>query len=510
MAISGFSKVSVDLEDDEDVRKAAFAKAQSLFNKALQNYRQQGSAAEVLNLFEDVEAALSDYLQTGFTGLVEKELELVLKGRLHQAVIFASLEARTDRWSRVKALTEDVLQFDYTNCHARWLRGQALLHGFKKRKEASEEMQRAVDNARQQGKTAEVTQWSGEMVALFDASSAVPSTSSSTSSPSKADQPSEASSTVSPAEATTAQPSSSSSAAGLQKGFFDRPKKTAKAAAAKPAASEPSSSSSAPPPKVKDDAELKVMAAELAEAKAAAAELAEIKRTLAEATAAHDEEVSRLQAELEEVRGESEDADRRQGEWQKNLLGELEAITLSLDDMLEPKHSSSAGRHNISEALDELKNVASSLTERLQSDKAWAEGEHRALLDCSTEVLTLREMTSRELKERQDASKQQVAELNKLTKLIGDVKPSIKVLRERAKEQLVAAGKEDEEPDLQRIVKKAMDFQALPTSTKLGAFLDDAAFMRLMLGAALLGMLLMLGIFIEVFGRYQCRFVCSR
>merc|ERR1719183_2115898 len=113
--------------------------------------------------------------------------------------------------------------------------------------------------------------------------------------------------------------------------------------------------------------------------------------------------------------------------------------------------------------------------------------------------MTLREMTSRELKERQDTSKQQVSELRDLVKRLGELKPSIKVLRERAKEQQAAAGQEDEEPDLQRMAKKAMTFRALPASTRLMAYVDDPAMLRLMAVATLLGMLLMLGIFIEVF-----------
>merc|ERR1711871_1938175 len=115
-------------------------------------------------------------------------------------------------------------------------------------------------------------------------------------------------------------------------------------------------------------------------------------------------------------------------------------------------------------ALRDLRTSATELTERLQSDKTWAEGEHRAFLDCSTEVLTLREMTSRELKERQDTSRKQVAELGDLVKRLGELKPSVKALRERAKEQLAASGQEDEGPDLARIAKRAVAFRTLPAS----------------------------------------------
>merc|ERR1712185_138596 len=100
-------------------------------------------------------------------------------------------------------------------------------------------------------------------------------------------------------------------------------------------------------------------------------------------------------------------------------------------------------------------------------------------------------------------------ELKDLAKRLVDMKPSLKTLRDRAKQQLVASGQEDEEPDLQRIARKCIEFRALPASTKLAAFLDDAAMLRLMLLAMFLGMLLMLGILIEGFSYKKCRFVCA-
>ena len=53
----------------------------------------------------------------------------------------------------------EVLQFDFNNAHARWLRGLALQHGNKKSAEAQEECRRAVECARAQGKEAEAAQW---------------------------------------------------------------------------------------------------------------------------------------------------------------------------------------------------------------------------------------------------------------------------------------------------------------------------------------------------------------
>jgi len=118
-------------------------------------------------------------------------------------------------------------------------------------------------------------------------------------------------------------------------------------------------------------------------------------------------------------------------------------------------------------------------------------------------------MTSRELKERQDTSKQQIGELKELTKRLNDLKPSVKVLRDRAKKQALANGKEDDEPDLQSFASGALQFRALPASTKLAAFVDDAAVLRLMALAMLFGALVMLGIIVEVVGHRKCRFVCA-
>merc|ERR1719265_403432 len=54
------------------------------------------------------------------------------------------------------------------NAHARWLRGMALLHGTTKTQDAKEEMQRAIEQARAQGKTAEVKQWEADFRRCFD------------------------------------------------------------------------------------------------------------------------------------------------------------------------------------------------------------------------------------------------------------------------------------------------------------------------------------------------------
>eukprot|EP00913_Durusdinium_trenchii_P016747 g15741.t1 len=85
---------------------------------------------------------------------------------LKQAVSLAQ-QGLPDRWPRIKMLAEDVLQFDFNNAHARWLRGLALHHGFRRPKEAQDECARAVECARLQGKEAEANQWEAEVRKTF-------------------------------------------------------------------------------------------------------------------------------------------------------------------------------------------------------------------------------------------------------------------------------------------------------------------------------------------------------
>jgi len=490
MDVPGFSKVSGNLEDEEDTRLLSFNNGKALFSKAMEGYRLQVPGEEVLTLFEEAEASIAPYLQSGLTGLREKELELVLKGRLHQAVVLVRLEGHPERWNRVKALTEDVLQFDFSNCHARWIRGLALFHGFKKQAEAAEEMRNAVDCAKKQGKLGEVAQWEAEMNAVLGGSAASSSSAAGAEPGAAAEEEVEdASAAAAGKEAATAAVKSAGSgraAAGMQKGFFNRPSKASSASTT-------------------------------AKAQAAAVTSTAQQPQEAAVAAAGGKEIAEMQVQLSELRRDSEEAERQRQEvdrqhefWQRNLLNELEAMSSGFNEALEAERAvARQDRPDLLVALRDLRASTTELTERLQSDRTWAEGEHRAFLDCSTEVMTLREMTSRELKERQETSKQQVSEFRALVKSLGELKPSVKVLRERAKEQLASCGQEDEEPDLQRIAKRAMTFRALPASTRLAAFLDDAAMLRLMAIAMFLGMLLMLGIFIEAFGYYKCRFVCS-
>jgi len=319
---------------------------------------------------------------------------------------------------------EDVLQFDFNNCHAHWLRGHSLLYGLQRQSEALEEMRMAVDCARTQGKTAEAEQWEMELREQCDTD---------------------------------------------------------------------------------DGGIVELEQSEEVEDSEPPTESASI-------DAAMMEELSELRQQVAKMRRDSSDVECRHQAWHRDLCVELEATGTSLEEALSAERTAAASSHEpaLLPLLGKLKTSASELTDRLQADRKWVDGEHQAFLDCSTEVLTLREMTAREFKERQDTSKQQTTDLDDLAKRVGELKPSVKVLRDRAKQKLLDRGQEDDEPDLALAARKALQFRALPASVKLRSFLDDPAVLRLTALSFVLGMLFMLGVFIEGFGRYRCRFVCSR
>merc|ERR1740129_645721 len=74
-------------------------------------------------------------------------------------MIMSGLPDHANHWERVQTLVEEVLTYDFHNCHARSLRAYALMHGCQKRKEAVEEMRRAIELARQRGGLPEADQW---------------------------------------------------------------------------------------------------------------------------------------------------------------------------------------------------------------------------------------------------------------------------------------------------------------------------------------------------------------
>lgn len=139
----------------------------------------------------------------------------MLKGRLHQAVSIAQMTEIPNRWTRVKELSEDVLQFDFNNAHARWLRGLAL-KSMGKTKEAEEECRRAVDCARSQGKDGEAQQWDKELQETFGGGTATSRTPKATPQAAAADA-------GAPGGQAEAQPAAKKAPSpALQKGFFNR------------------------------------------------------------------------------------------------------------------------------------------------------------------------------------------------------------------------------------------------------------------------------------------------
>lgn len=496
MAASGFSKVSgTILEDEEDGRLATFKKAQVAYDAAQKLYNQQGNSADVLQRFAEAEEMLSPLMQCGgLMGLREKELETLLKGRLHRGVIMAHMEDLPDRWNQVKSLADDVLQYDFNNCHARWLRGLSLLNSTKQRREAREEMTRAVECARSQGKDGEAKTWEAEIQAAFEDDEAVSYSTGETaaSQESSGEAVSTATSSAAPS-ASDAKPRVKSTGKTIQKGFFNRRSQKSSATEAatvkletSAVSAEPTAGSSAPSTISgrgnSDDPQQKLQLEEQSQ------ELAELRQQLAD-----------LQAKQQAT-------EQHQHSWQQDLQAQLEAMIVEFGQELR-QSAQQLSTGNARSAMDDLKIAVSELKERLQSDREWAETGHRKFMDCSTEVLTLREMTSREFKERQDMSRQQVSEVKDLAKRLDDVKPTLKVLKERVK---LKAGLHEEEPDLPRAAEQAMRFKALPASVKLQALLDDSTMLRMMVFAAGLGMLLMVGTFVEAFGYMKCRFVCAR
>merc|ERR1719277_2925576 len=120
-------------------------------------------------------------------------------------------------------------------------------------------------------------------------------------------------------------------------------------------------------------------------------------------------------------------------------------------------------------------------------------------------------MAASELRERQDASRQQVSELKALTKNLGDLKVATKSLRDNVRMRIAGAPRgQEEEPNKEHISASVTDFQMLPFSTRLSVLTNDATVLRLCGLFALLGMLLMLGICVEGFSFYRCRFACNR
>ena len=69
----------------------------------------------MLQVFLFAEEALEPLCCHGLASFDPKELEIILKGQLHQTVAIAQLEDLFDRCPKVKAPAEDVLQFGFNN-----------------------------------------------------------------------------------------------------------------------------------------------------------------------------------------------------------------------------------------------------------------------------------------------------------------------------------------------------------------------------------------------------------
>lgn len=498
MEVVGFSKVGADLEDDEEERQRTNRAARALYKTAEEAYFAKGSREEVLQHFERAEAAMAPLLGSGLMGLAPRELEPVLKGRLHQAVIIAHLPDYPHKWVKVKALVEDVLQFDFGNCHARWLRSLCL-RGQHRVSEAVEEMKRAVEYARSQGKSTEADQWEAEISALGEPSGTRGDAMDPPSS-GGAGLPGEAGRTQ-PAEDCSGEEARPKSAAlaspAVQKGFFNRQRQKA------------SSTTATSRPRARS-----VTAACVA-AHPAGDDTQRARETENEQQLQQQrEELAKLRQQLQDEQNQRRLDQQRLAQWHYALREEVDAIGSDFERVLASEQEQEQDSHAAEESCVALPHLEASVAEvrdLMQASRTWSEAEHQKLVDFATEVVTLREMSARELRERQDTSKQQMADVQDIVKRMGELKATAKTLRDHVRrmgdpdDQHAAA-----ERDMQRLADAVADFHALPKAVKIAALTDDAAMLRLMVLASVLGMLFVLGLFGEAFGALSCRFVCVR
>lgn len=586
MVASGFSKVgNIEFEDEDDELRRLGQNAHHLFKKAETQYMANASKEEVLQMFMQAEAAMAPLLANGgLMGLSPADLEPVLKGKLHQAVILASLEDQPDRWTRIKAHAEAVLQFDFGNCHARWLRGlalQATAAGGSRAKEAEEELRRAVECARTLGKTKEAEQWTGEIERMFgaggdaaigvgeseagaaqavattaSASEKAPERSPPEAAPADAGlpaapaaaKPSEKQTAAAKARAKAERQPPAAAAAGLQKGFFQRHGKkssepepviaapaksqTAAPADATASASSAASASVAPAHKGEESKDgtsgqptataAPALAAQAAQVDARQLLQDEARQLLVEQRRQLEEHRKDLEEARQQLRDEREQAEKRELQRRRSstdLQDSLDRFAAEFEEALAIEASTTSASSGVCEAriqrevatAGRTRNAITEAQAMHQAGKTWAEAQHQQYVELSAEVLTLRQTAAAELHERQDASRQQVAELKGLTKSLGDLKAATKSLRDNVRLRVAgAANGEEEEPSTEHIGASVADFRALPFSTKLAVLTDDAAVLRLAGLSALLGMLMMLGVCVEAFSIWRCRFVCSR
>mmetsp|Transcript_9937 Transcript_9937/g.22591 ORF Transcript_9937/g.22591 Transcript_9937/m.22591 type:complete len:501 (+) Transcript_9937:61-1563(+) len=495
---ASFTKITGDaLRDEEDERSEVVAKAERLYKAAQDAYYSQGAKSEHLRGFAAAEAAFAPVLSAGLMGLREKELEMVLKGRLHQAVIIAHLQegGEPECWLRVKALVEDVLQFDFQNCHARWLRGLALLHGQQRHAEAREELQRAVDYARATGKSGEVKQWEDQLQSLFangehallepkagHVESAVASEDASTPSDPSTEGGARQTKQESPA---------------LQKGFFNRSggKVSTKKVAKLPAeATKPLEAKAVP------------TAAEPAASNGPSLE-AHLQRQRELEVREHEllQQVAALQEDLQKERKQFQ---LQVSQKDVDMKGAIEGLENEFASLFEQSSNDDAVEAQSKLLINKMQTSIGKLKDHMQADKVWSEGGQQKYVDFSTEVLTLRDMSVREWKDQHSTAKRHVTELQELTQKLADFKGLAKAVRERVR-ALQHTADTTEGLDEQRFANCAANFQSLPLQVKLHAFLHDGSILWLLAFVMLLGMIAMVAVVVEVFGTGRCRMACA-
>mmetsp|Transcript_21116 Transcript_21116/g.59030 ORF Transcript_21116/g.59030 Transcript_21116/m.59030 type:complete len:503 (-) Transcript_21116:102-1610(-) len=495
-ALRGFSRFDdADFEDEEDERQRFFEKSRALFANAEQKHHNQGSTEEVLALFQQAEVAMRPFMEGGIAGLKPAELEIVLKGRLHSAVIVAQLDGRPNRWPEVKGLVEDVLQFDFENCHARWLRGLALLHGpggndSTRREDAFVELSRAVASAECQGKTQEAQQWRDELQKLH-ATDATPNPTA---------------------------PSLDGQGAGTASGVVDLSPRSSASIAEQPSATSSSSLS----PLLRRG----FLSGGRAEQKRSSASM-EVGIDSGEQRAKDvlkpDPDVLVLGAQIIEVgqhlrREHERQARLRQQEcaWQRQVERAVGSLDADLDDVLKQSTARRAANEAVGKHMTKVRAAAEGICGQLKASCAWADVQNQRFSDLTASLATVREVCDRDARERQDVAEQQAMEHQRLAARLASLKTTLRGLRGNLRAlrggDSVGAGEdvvERYEEELQRASAVSATFQTLPSLVKFVALVEDSTSLWLAAFAALMGSVSALALSAEGFAAMHCRFVCA-
>lgn len=518
--MSAFSKVNLaDLDDDEDEddRKRIGQRAIAKYEQAQDVYNKGGSQEDALKLFSDADRLFHPLLGNGFASMQPKELEVLLKCRLHQAAITAMLDHLPNRWPNVQRWCIDVLQFDAANCHAHWLLAFALQNGDMDVKpgEVDGHMQQAMQFARATGKSGEADRWQAEYERYKtegggfrgDARRVEFSASDGTATKEQSLVDDGAKGRDAPKTSGQVAKDVDASKKSLQKGFLNKGKPVAVAKTAAKDGIQGAATAAAPSPPPAPEAP----GAALAE---------EQRRQLADQRKAVEE----LQRQVGEYRRRELDVQDEAQQSRALLRERLWTVTTEVVQQLTAERDA-LSRDDRSGRLSALQRELSELRVSLQraqttaaearsvqsSARDWSESQHQRFLDVSTEILTLKEMYVRECRERQEASRQQVSDVRELSRRFGELKGQVKSLRDHFRLKASGSTRDDkEERDPQQLAEHIADFRRLPLGAKLSALLDDAAVLKLGALAFLLGALLVLALFVEGFGRGRCVFVCSR